>query len=152
MNTADQILQAAERVIASRQKLERVSEARNLAQAEYDTSQAEYRNFIASLGIAPNGADPAESVAANPMAIGSLRARILQFMNGHPGVPLRLHEIEKAVDAEKEHKRLVWTLANLKRDGRVRHEGRGLWSVGKEDDAKDYEPLDDEPIDGIASH
>ncbi len=153
MDEADKILEIAEKVIASRQRLERASEACNLAQAEYDTNQAEYRKLIASLGAAPNGADPAKSVAANPLTnAGSLRASILQFMKGHPGVRLRLYEIEKAIDAEQEHKRLVWTLANMKRDGLVRHEGRGLWSVGREDDPNDYEPITDEPIDGIASH
>jgi hypothetical protein len=131
MDVADEILRAAEKLLAAKARAERATE-------EYEGAQAEYRKTVdrLTLGINAhhNGASASQPVI---MSTGTLRDRIQQYMMQNPGVPLPLDNIERAVGAETDHKRLIWTLANMRRDGVIKHEGRGLWSVEVPEELKD---------------
>ena len=89
--------------------------------------------------LATNGLGQSSENAAPPKrnGEGSLRTRIQMYLEDHPGVRLSLHDIERAIGAQDEHRRVIWTLANMKRDGLVRNEKRGFWSVGRKDGKDD---------------
>jgi hypothetical protein len=135
MNVADEILRAAEKLLAAKTRAERATE-------EYETAQAEYRKtvdrFTLGINAHNNGASATQQVI---MPTGTLRDRIEQYMMQNPGVPLPLDNIERAVGAETNHKRLIWTLANMRRDGVIKHEGRGLWSVEAPEEPKEDDDL-----------
>jgi hypothetical protein len=122
MNVADQILEAAQRVLSAKTEFLRASD-------EYEAAQSAYRQLIATkMGQALATNDDGEMAAASKE---SLRDRILQYMHLHPGVPLTLADIEKATRGQCTHRKVLWTLANLRRDDKIVNESKGVYSVPK---------------------
>lgn len=133
---ATQILELAKRLVRQEQQIQQLTR-------EHQETLAEYRKVVGGLG---NGNGAHSPIVGEQSA--SLRQRIYGYLKENAGTRLHLAEIERAIGAESEHRRVIWTLANMKRDSVVRHEGRGMWSVGKEDDPEDYKPSqgDDDDI------
>jgi hypothetical protein len=116
------------------------------AQRQYDEAMAAYCEL---LGIEPGA--PATRAEAKPPSpapangnhrrADSLRNRVLMYLEDRRGVAVQVYEIEAAIHAQNEHRKLIWTLANMKRDGLIKHEGRGRWSLEKEDPRKEEDDI-----------
>lgn len=135
MDVADEILKAAEKLLAAQDRLKQAS-------ADCDAAAADYRRIVAMATVVrgtANGNGTAHPLPTTSLVIsaGKLRDRIVQYMMQRPGVPIELAELERGVNAEAYHRRLVWTLANMRRDGVIKHEGRGLWSIEPPEEPKD---------------
>lgn len=136
---AASILELAKRLVRFDQQIAQLNRERAETLAAYQKLVADLANGkLVGVEHTSNGSMPA---AADNR---SMRERVTTYLRQNAGVRLSLHEIERAVGAEKERRRLTWTLANMKRDGVIRHEGRGLWSVGRADEVEAYKP----PING----
>lgn len=132
---AETILELAKRLVRLDQQIAQLNRERAEALAGYQTMVAELRNGHKLPEIATTPPDHPD------LRKNTMRELVLTYLRQHAGVRLSLHEIERAIGAEGERRRLTWTLANMKRDGVIRHEGRGLWSVGRgDDDPEVYKP------------
>jgi hypothetical protein len=134
MDVAEQILELAKRLVRQEQQIRQLTR-------EHQKTLAEYRKLVSGL-TEQNGA---RATAPTEQPCGaSLRERIFGHLKQNAGVRLHLAEIERAVGVnaqdEHEHRRTIWTLANMRRDGVIRREGRGLWLVSREDGVEDYQP------------
>ena len=132
---AESILELAKRLI-------RLDHQMGQLAREKEATLAEYKKLVADLSSGHSATlipDPTDF--SNPRQ-NTMRELILTYLRQNAGVRLSLHEIERAIGAVGERRRLTWTLANMKRDGVIRHEGRGLWSVGwDDDDPEAHNPL-----------
>lgn len=132
---AESILELAKRLVRLDQQIAQLNRERTEALADYQKLIAGLRNghnLPETATTQPDHPDPSKN---------TMRELVLTYLRQHAGVRLSLHEIERAIGADGERRRLTWTLANMKRDGVIRHEGRGLWSVGREDeDPEAYKP------------
>ncbi len=133
---AAQILELAKRLVRQEQQIQQLTR-------EHRETFAEYQKLVGQLS---NGRGEHEApVIEQPLvAEPPLRQRIYSYLKQNAGVRLHLAEIERAVgistEDEREHRRMIWTLSNMRRDSVVRREGRGLWMVSKEDVAEEYAP------------
>jgi hypothetical protein len=124
---AESILELPKRLIGLDHKISQLGR-------EKQATLAEYKKLVADLS---NGHSKPTVVLPQQ---NTMRELVLTYLRQNAGVRLSLYEIERAIGAQGERRRLTWTLANMKRDGVIRHEGRGLWSVGKEDEVDIYKP------------
>ncbi len=120
---ADEVLRLAERIVTLKQQIERLS-------SELADAKEQYNKLIERLGV--GNASASRTRIQGGIA---LRERILEFLKEHPGVPIRLYDIEHAVDTE--HRRVIWTLSNLQRNGLVAHPQRDVWLVEWEQRAEE---------------
>src|SRR5580704_16927184 len=114
MDVADSILELAKRLVRLDQQITQLNRERAEALADYQRLVAELRN-----GHNPSKTAMTPSDHPDP-GKNTMRELVLTYLRQHAGVRLSLHEIERAIGAEGERRRLTWTLANMKRDGVIR--------------------------------
>jgi hypothetical protein len=137
-NGSGDVVDAADEILSLARKLVEIDQQIAPLQAERDRLLVSYRQRIKEL----RGDDPVEKLAQpesdfGPLANLTLRERIEGFLAQHAGVPMSLDEIQKSVGIGTERRKIIWTLANMKRDGVVKREGRGLWSSEPEPEVLD---------------
>ncbi len=129
MTAEDEILALARKLVELERQSAQIAAERRITLALYRQRIDELRGTDSSVTNSANGG-------------ASLRERIQVFLTNNPGVPMSLDDIEREVGSPRsDRRRVIWTLANMRRDGVVKREGRGIWSSEPEPPVLDEDDI-----------